>query len=217
MNKKYNTIKDNCREGLIDFLLKAIEAIPVIKKAKILDVGCGTGVPALTLANKFTESMIIAVDEDSETIAYLTYKVNKLNLSERFTLLCNSVFNVELKEKHFDIILAEGFLNVVGFKKGFDKINKLLKTNGFIIIHDDTSNKEWKIEFIKKNNYEIIDSFSLNEQVWWDCYYKGFENEISLCQDDDCLELLQSVKKEIELYKKDSSAFNSIYYIIKKK
>ena len=215
MNKEYFDIKDNCRKGLLKYLLKAISIIPEIESPLILDVGCGSGVPTLALADNF-KGTITAVDFDTKSINRLEEKVKELNLSNRITLLNCSFFDIELEENLFDIILAEGFLNVVGFQKGFSKAIKLLKRNRFFIIHDEFRNHNKKTEFIESNNCKILDSFRLDEHVWWNNYYKCLEKEISSHRDKDFLELFKTDLYEIELFKQDSSQFNSIYYIIEK-
>ena len=215
MNKEYFDIKDNCRKGLLKYLLKAISIIPEIESPLIMDVGCGSGVPTLALADNF-KGTITAVDFDTKSINRLEEKVKELNLSNRITLLNCSLFDMEFEESLFDIILAEGFLNVVGFQKGFSKIIKLLKRNGFFIIHDELRNHNKKTEFIESNNCKILDSFRLYEHVWWNNYYKCLDKEISSHNDKDFLKLFKTDLYEIELFKQDPSQFNSVYYVIER-
>ncbi len=143
-------------------------------------------------------------------------KVKELNLSNRITIVNSSLFDLELEENLFDIILAEGFLNVVGFQKGFSKVIKLLKRNGFFIIHDEFRNHNKKTEFIESNNCKILDSFRLDEHVWWNDYYKCLEKEISSQEKKYFLKLFKTDLYEIELFKQDPSQFNSVYYVIEK-
>ena len=215
MHKEYFEIKDNCRKGLLKYLSKAISIIPVIESPLILDIGCGTGVPTLALAEHYN-GIITAVDSDSKVLNRLDEKVKELNLSNRITIVNGSLFNIILKEKQFDIILAEGFLNVVGFKKGFLKLVKLLKSNRFIIIHDEFCDYRKKSKFIESNNCKILDSFRLDEHIWWNDYYNCLEKGIASLKDEELLQLFKSELHEIELFKQDSSQFNSGYYIVEK-
>ncbi len=215
MNKAYFDIKDNCRKGLLKYLLKAISSIPAIESPCILDAGCGSGVPTLALAEYYTGT-ITAIDIDTKSINRLREKVTELNLSDRITVANCSVFDMKFEENTFDIILAEGLLNVVGFKKGFSILIKLLKRNCYFIIHDEFRNHTEKTAFIKSNNCKILDSFSLDEHVWWNDYFKCLEKEISTISDNELLKLFKSDLQEIKSFKKDSSQFKSAYYVIEK-
>ena len=215
MSKEYFDIKDNCRKGLLKYLSKAISIIPAIEDPLILDVGCGSGVPTLALAEIFNGT-ITAVDFDTKSINRLEEKVKELNLSKRITIINCSLFDMEFEENLFDIILAEGLLNNVGFEKGFLEVIKLLKRNRYFIIHDEFRNHNKKTKFIENNNCKILYSFRLDEHVWWNDYFKCLEKEISSQGKKDLLELFKTELYEIELFKQNPSQFNSAYYVIKK-
>jgi cyclopropane fatty-acyl-phospholipid synthase-like methyltransferase len=133
---EYFEIKDKCRKGLLKYLSNALSIIPRIEKPKILDIGCGTGVPAIWLAENYN-GIITAVDIDKKSLAWLLEKAKRQNLESRITVINKSFFDVEFDENYYDIILAEGFLNIVGFNNGFPEIIKLLKINRFFVIHDE--------------------------------------------------------------------------------
>jgi ubiquinone/menaquinone biosynthesis C-methylase UbiE len=215
MIKEYFEIKDNCRKSLLKYLTKAISIIPIMENPKILDVGCGTGVPTLMIAEKFN-GKITAVDTDTKSIVVFREKIKELNLANRITLSNSSLFDIKVKNNQYDLILAEGLLNVVGFRKGFLKLTKLLKRKGFIIIHDEFQNKNDKIEFIKNNDYKILDSFVLDKQIWWNDYFKCLEKEISSNSNKELLKLFKSDLQEIKLFKLNPSQYMSVYYIIEK-
>jgi 2-polyprenyl-3-methyl-5-hydroxy-6-metoxy-1,4-benzoquinol methylase len=213
MNREYFDIKDNCRKGLLKYLEKAISIIPIIENPQILDAGCGSGVPTLLLAEKFN-GKIMAIDSDTKSIAVLREKVQELSLSNKVNPSNCSLFDITANNNQFDLILAEGLLNVVGFQKGFLKIIKLLKRNGFIIIHDEYQNQNKKIEFVEKNGCKILNSFVLDEQIWWNDYFKPLEKEINSSSNKEFLKLFSSDLGEIEMFKKNSSNYISTYYII---
>jgi hypothetical protein len=59
-----------------------------------------------------------------------------------------SFFDFKSDPDNFDIILAEGFLNFVGFETGFPRLIRLLKHFGYLLIHDEFRDHEKKLEFI---------------------------------------------------------------------
>ncbi len=213
MDKEYFIIKDNCRKGLLKYLSKAISIIPRIENPLLLDVGCGSGVPTLFLAENFT-GKIIAVDPDTESINRLENKIEENNLSAKITIIKESLFKTSLKDYQFDLILAEGFLNTVGFEKGFLKLIGLLKQSGYLIIHDDYKNQNKNIKLMEKNNCKILDMFRLDELIWWNDYYNCLEKEIASIKNKKLLGLFKPEVLEIELFQQDSSQFNTVYYVI---
>src|SRR4030042_1944466 len=108
--KEYFQIKDNSRKGLIIHLEKVFSIIPEIENPKILDIGCGTGVPTLWIADKYSGT-ITAIDTDKNSLDWLQNKISDKNLVDKVTTLNTSFFNFIADPDYFDIIIAEGFLN----------------------------------------------------------------------------------------------------------
>lgn len=215
MTTEYFKIKDSCRAGLVKYLEKAVSVIPEIDNPEILDIGCGTGIPTLWLADRYSGS-ITAIDTDNNSIDWLRKKASNRYPGDRLKILNTSFFDFQPETESFDLILAEGFLNVVGFETGFQKVIELLKRKRYLIIHDEFKDHDKKCDFIRDNNCRIIDSQYLDENIWWNDYYKMLETEINTPDNYQIHSLFESDIKEIEYYKEDPSPFRSIYYIIEK-
>jgi len=215
MTKEYFRIKDNCRKGLLKYLSKAFSLIPKIESPKILDIGCGTGVPTLWLAENFNGT-ITAIDTDKKSLNWLLEKIKDKNFNNQITILNISFFNLKTNPDYFDFILAEGFLNVVGFERGFLKIKEMLGNERYLVIHDEYKDHEKKFDFISNNHCKVINTLFLDENVWWDDYYRQLETEINAMQNKQNKDLFKSDLKEIESYKVDPSVFRSLYYIVRK-
>ncbi|MFH1052194.1 MAG: class I SAM-dependent methyltransferase [bacterium] len=215
MIKEYFDIKDDCRKGLLKYFFRAISILPAIDNPLILDVGCGTGVPTLALAEKYM-SNIIAIDTDKKATNRLEEKVKELQRTDRIKVINSSLFDVDFEAEKFDLIIAEGFLNSVGFEKGFFKLIKLLKEERYIIIHDEYCEHNKKVEFIENNDCKVLGSFRLDEKIWWNDYYRCMENMILSSENESILNFLKSDINEIKSYKQDPSKFNSMYYVIMK-
>lgn len=216
MSDEYYKIKDSCRRGLLVFLHEALSVVPEFENPKILDAGCGSGVPTLMMAQKYPKGLITAVDLNANAMGQLMEKIDNLKLNERIKLLGGSVFTINFKSNLFDIILAEGFLNVVGFEKGFIELDNLLKTKGYMIIHDTFKESEFKKHLMEEKGYEIVKSFLLNEKVWWNNYYKTLETNIDGCSDQELKKLFKSDLLEIKQYRTNPFQFKSFYYVLKK-
>ena len=210
----YYNIKDQCRAGLLSYLNKACLKIPKAYNSRMLDVGCGTGVPTLWLAEHFAGT-VTAIDMDCNATAFLQSKIIERNLQNRVKVLNLSFLDYKSEAEDFDIILAEGCLHVIGFESGFVSAIKILKSGGYFIIHDEHSNHLEKRDFIQKNNCGIIETLYLDEYIWWDEYYRPLEIEIRRIKDKKLLDLFQSDMQEIKNYRSGPSRFRSIYYVVK--
>ncbi len=178
-------------------------------------MGCGTGVPTLWCAENYS-GIITAIDTDKNALAWLKKKILDKNLENRITVLNIPFFDLKADLDYFDIILAEGFLNVVGFELGFTEAIRMLGNDRYFIIHDEYKDHEKKCEFISNNQCKLIDTLFLDETVWWNDYYMLLETEINCITNQLTKELFKSDIKEIETYKTDPILFRSIYYIVRK-
>ncbi|MCP4129453.1 MAG: class I SAM-dependent methyltransferase [bacterium] len=213
MNPSSYEIKDECRKNLSKYTIQAFSLIPEIENPVLLDIGCGSGVATVALAEKFN-GMIYAVDPDQSSLNRLKEKVAALDYADRFKIIHGSLFDNSLVNNTFDIVVAEGLLNVVGFEKGLPALMKLLKKNGYLLIHDELKNDSEKRKIFRKNDLVLLDIFQLDSTVWWDEYYCCLEAKIKSIDNDS---LFGQELNEINECKKNPDAFQSIYYILQSK
>ncbi len=211
MSQTLCEIRDRCRRNLNKYTIEAFSLMPSIDKPLILDMGCGTGVPTLALT-EISNGGIYAVDSDDSCLLWLEEKVKALNCANRIKVIHASVFDENLFDEKFDIVLAEGLLNVIGFEKGLPVLIKHLKDTGYLIIHDEFKRGREKRALFKKYNLELLNSFVLDENVWWDDYYRCLEKSISKENEG----LFEREINEIIQFKKNPEIFKSIYYVLKK-
>lgn len=213
-------INDACRKNFLKYTRKAFKAIPVMEKPNILDLGCGTGVPTIEMA-QLTDGNITAIDTDKDCIEWLEEKIKKQKCQNRISAIRKSAMRINLPEESFDIILAEGFLNIIGFEKGLLHFAKLLKPDGYFMIHDDFRYIDKKQEIIGKHKFQLLTSFVLDEEVWWNEYCRCLQEMI----DDVAKEwgkrlntnrLFKREKAEIAMYRKNPEQWRSVYFVLKK-
>lgn len=85
-------------------LVELLQAKIAKSDSKVLDVGTGSGVIALSLARKLTEAQIFAVDISEDALALARENAEKLGLSQRVQFQKSNLFD-DLDEK-FDVIVA---------------------------------------------------------------------------------------------------------------
>lgn len=215
MSEVYYQIKDNCRNGLSKYMAKTVSLLSEINNPKILDIGCGTGVTTIWLAENYG-GIITAIDTDESALKWLNAKISAKNLKNQINTINISFFDLNTEPCYFDIVLAEGFLNIIGFENGFVKVIDIIKEGGYFIIHDEFKDHWKKCDFIRNNYCDLIDTIFLDETVWWKDFYKQLEAQINTLNVKQREYLFPSELKEIQLYKKDRLPFRSIYYIVKK-
>jgi cyclopropane fatty-acyl-phospholipid synthase-like methyltransferase len=210
---EYFKIKDRCRAGLLLYLSDACRNISLPDPAQMLDIGCGTGVSTIWLAGHFSGT-ITAIDTNHDALEFLRDKIltRKLRASIK---PCNiSFFELETCEATYDLILAEGFLNVVGFKKGFDGLMKWVNENGYIVIHDEVKDPDFKLEYFHSQGFRLVEIIEINETFWWNNYLKPLENELSKISNDKLFLMFENERQELESYRMQPQTFRSIYYVL---
>jgi len=196
-------------------MAEAVSLLPKINNPKILDIGCGTGIPTIWLAENYGGT-ITAIDTDNGALEWLKAKIIDKKLENKINTVNMSFFDLGTEPWYFDIILAEGFLNIIGFEQGFVRVIRMIKEGGYFMIHDEYNNHEMKCDFMRKNHCDLVGTIFLDESVWWNDYYKQLEAEINSRERKQMKDLFKAELNEIEFYKKDPSPFRSIYYIVKK-
>jgi ubiquinone/menaquinone biosynthesis C-methylase UbiE len=213
--KDHFNIKDECRAGLCKYLIKALSYISLPDSAKILDMGCGTGVPAITLA-KHTKGFIYALDSDRNALNVLAEKVTHLQLRSRFRIMQSSIPETSLPAKSFDLVLAEGILNITGFFVGIEYISRVIRPGGYVIIHDEWKDHAMKCSTFSEKDFRLIHTFQLRKEIWFNEYVQCLENSIQNQPTGLPDNLFQKERNEIELYYSNPECFASVYYILQK-
>ena len=85
-------------------LVELVESKIVNRESRIVDVGTGSGVIALSLAAKFPEAKILAVDVSDDALALAQENASRLNLTGRVRFLKSRL--LENVEGAFDLIVA---------------------------------------------------------------------------------------------------------------
>jgi len=201
--------------GLVKYLEQELNNLPEFNNPKILDIGCGSGVPTLWLAEKYTGT-ITAIDTDKHLLGFLEHKIQRKKTSGKIEIKNVSFFDLLAEPECYDLILAEGFLNIVGFEMGFKRVIEKIKIGGYFIIHDEYKDNDLKIALIQKNNCKIVNSLLLDETIWWRDFYGQLEIEINKPENAHLRSLFINEIKEIDQYKKNPSLFKSIYYVVLK-
>lgn len=206
-------IKDFCRSNLNRYLLKAYSVIPEFEKPLILDMGCGTGVSAMALM-EICDGFFYELDSDEKALDWLSEKAKNGKLEKRIRII-NFSLNEKIKfDVKFDMILAEGILNVIGFDLGLSLIVDNLKNGGYVIIHDELKDDSEKRNKFIENGLQLLDSFILDDKIWLNEYFEPLE---IMLRNSEKMEFFENEIKEIEECKLNPDSIKSVYYILRRK
>jgi ubiquinone/menaquinone biosynthesis C-methylase UbiE len=211
---------DRFRERLLKYTRKAFQLLPKSDRPRILDVGCGSGVPTLELT-KLSRGEVVGLDVDQSLLDELNRKIERKGLSNRVTTRKCSMFEMDFPDESFDIIWAEGSISVIGFERGLKKWRRLLKPGGFLVVHAETSKMSDKLVKIPTLGYKLLNQFSLPEDAHWTEYYKPLEIRIKELRikygnSPRALKILRKHQNEIDMVKRNLKEFSSAFYIMQK-
>lgn len=227
--------------GRNDYTRKAFEMLPALERPRILDIGCGPGGPTMELA-RISSGSVIGMDNHQPYLDALKEKIKKAGFSERVQTKYGSMFTMDFPEESFDIIWAEGSIYIIGFERGLKEWRKFIRPHGFCVVHEMTWLKPhppkeifdyWKkmypgittiphnLEIIPPCGYKVLGHFPLPEEAWWEEYYHPLQERLNQLRakygdDPEALNILDSEQEEIDLYRKYSEWYGSVFYVMQK-
>lgn len=221
------------------------EALQMLKElpqtVTVLDVGCGPGMQTIELA-KCLEGRIIALDKHQPFLDALSRRAHQEGVSPKITPMNGSMFALDFAPESFDLIWAEGSIYIIGFERGLREWGRYLKPDAYLAVTEiswlsdnipEEPRKFWEAEYPQMNgiseNINIIESlgylpaghFVLPESAWWEHYYTPLEQRIVMLKEKyknnpEALKQLDFEQKEIDLYKRYSSCYGYVFYLMQK-
>jgi len=220
-DERFQMRKDKIRKRLLKYTRKAFRMLPQMDKPRILDIGCGSGIPTLELA-RLSQGEVMGVDIDQPALDKFIRIIEEAGLTDWIQAVNCSIFDMDFADESFDIIWSEGSIFEIGFDKGLRKWRRFLKPGGFMVVHDEQGNVKEKLEQVSNCGYELLGYFILSEETWWIEYFAPLEkriNEIRAKHADDpkALMALDNDQREIDMFKKNPSQYKSVFFIMKKR
>lgn len=212
--------RDHFRERLLKYTRKVFQLLPKLDKPRILDVGCGSGVPTIELA-RLSKGEVVGLDIDESLLDELNRRIELEGLSNYVTTKKCSMFEMDFPDESFDIIWAEGSISAIGFERGLKEWRRLLKPGGFLVVHTVTENMSDRLRKIPSSGYKLLNRFSLPEDAHWTEYYRPLEIRIEELRarykcNPESLQILRKHQNEIDIVKENPKKYSSAYYIMQK-
>jgi ubiquinone/menaquinone biosynthesis C-methylase UbiE len=211
---------EQVRAAFLKYTRAAFMRLPRLEKPRILDIGCGSGVPAMELA-KLSGGEVTGIDIDQSCIEEFNRKIKEEALSNRVKTINVSLFEMKFPDETFDVVWSEGVIRNIGFERSLQEWRRLLKQNGYLVIHYQISRVADALSRIPQHGYSLVDTVPLPADAWWTEFYKPLEEKMDALlykyrNSSGALKLLKRYKSEMEMVKKNPSNFSCAFYIMKK-
>ena len=115
--------------------------VPLSEKTKILDLACGKGAVAITLAQCLhVKSLPIKIDGFDllpEFIEYARDKAKELNVSPLCNFKTGEINNIVKSAKNYDCVILGAAGDILGSpRETLEKLSQTIKPKGFVVIAD---------------------------------------------------------------------------------
>lgn len=194
--------------------------LPEMDRPRILDIGCGSGIPTLELA-RLSNGEIIGLDIDQDLLDELVRRAEEAGLSSRVKAVKASLAEMKFPAESFDVIWSEGSIWVVGFKRGLEEWKRILRLGGFLAVHDEQGDIPKKLKEVSACGYELVGWFAVSKDAWREGYCAPLEKLIEetttrRVTEPKVLEALRAAQREIEWFKKYPDRSSSVFFVMKK-
>jgi phosphoethanolamine N-methyltransferase len=117
----------------LELLLDGID----IGGKKVLDIGVGTGGPALALLGKFEAAHVSGIDVEQTVIDRALELARIRQLKNRLDLHCVEPGSLPFEDATFDVVFSKDcFVHIADKKTLFDEIHRVLVPNGILVFSD---------------------------------------------------------------------------------
>jgi len=218
------------------------QAKPLQENPKILDIGCGTGLHTLDLA-EISGAHITALDNHREFMDKLVKRVTEQGLAEQIHCVQGDMGAMDFEPQSFDIIWAEGSIFILGLEKGLNLWKKFLKPGGMMALTDlfwfkpgapeevktffeqispGMMGLEEATQVIEACGYDLTGHFQLPDSAWWKDFYGPLEKVLKdsggkYGNTPEALGIIEHLQKEIYMFRKYSEYYGYFFFILENK
>lgn len=213
----------------------------ISSKTRVLDIGCGTGTQALSVARR-CPAEITATDIHAPFLKILKHNAALEGLNDRIDTRVADMAELPFDAESFDLLWAEGSIFIIGFRRGLDLWRRLLKPGGKLVVSElcwfegnipeelrqvcmMRENEDLSLEGRRRDareaGYTLLHEFRLPREGWWENYYlpvqeKLVEFEARYSGNPDAMLVGERCRHEIDLFLKYEHLYGYNFFILEK-
>jgi ubiquinone/menaquinone biosynthesis C-methylase UbiE len=236
-----HTDLDRESPGRDRYTRQAFRMLPALQNPIILDVGCGPGAATMELA-RLSNGEVTGLDFHQPFLDRLKGKIEEAGFADRVRIVHGSMLEMDFPDASFDIIWAEGSIYIIGFARGLTEWRRFLKPAGYLVASEvawlrpdppEELARFWQenypairtisenLEAIPACGYAVIGHFILPEDAWWVGYYGPVEKRLERLRkkyrdNPEALAVLEQEEKEIDMYRRYSDWYGSVFFVMQK-
>ncbi len=174
---------DDLRRRFLEHTRSAFALLPAMPHPRILDVGCGSGLPTVQLA-RMADGEVVGIDTDAKALGAFNERVRARGLQHRVRGICVSLSDNEFPDASFGVIWGEGVFHLLDPVESFAECRRLLKAGGFLVMHETRACLENTSAEAARCGLRLFDEHALPPGFWWDAYGAPLEDRIARLRHD---------------------------------
>jgi SAM-dependent methyltransferase len=221
---------------------RALMTLPRLDQPRVLDIGCGTGVPTLELARR-CRGLTVGLDTDFDSLEALGASARVPDNAAPVQVVQASMLRMPFPDESFDIVWSEGSAHFVGVENALRDWRRLIRPGGFMALHEivwlrpnpppETTNY-WAGRFpsfttaaeyaamIPGLGYDLLDYFCLPESAWWDECYAPLARRIDEWRerhagDAAVLRELEAAERDVDFFRDHSDWCGSAFFVMQRR
>ena len=219
-----------------NYIVSQIPELP--SNPRIADIGCGAGVGALFLADKF-RSKVRAVDISRDFLDELKDRAKKRGLEHFVETIECDMGGLDWKSETIDLLWSEGAAYNLTFKGALKAWRPLMAANGIAVISEmsyftseipESVRVYWQKAYptigtesensnhTNLSGFDILGIHRLPSNAWWDNYYGPLrENMNSYKHSEDSVmqAVIKETEEEMKLFEEHEKHYGYSFYIMK--